>query len=44
MSCVPERDIMLTTNVYLIQHKKRKNPCRWSGVFSVTYQGIKNDT
>jgi hypothetical protein len=41
---VPERDIMLTTFVYHIQPKKRKNSCRWPGVFSVTYQGIKNDT
>ncbi|PAK41584.1 hypothetical protein CHH47_29035 [Priestia megaterium] len=42
--CVPERGIMLTNFVYHIQHKKRKNSCRWSGVFSVTYQGIKSDT
>ncbi|PGK57779.1 hypothetical protein CN918_07805 [Priestia megaterium] len=36
LSCVPERDIMLTNVVYHIQHKKRKNSCRRSGVFSVT--------
>jgi len=39
------RTIMrLTKFAYHIQHKKRKNSCRWSGVFSVTYQGIKSDT
>ncbi|MED4319840.1 hypothetical protein P4722_31830, partial [Priestia megaterium] len=32
-----------TNFVYHIQHKKRKNSCRWPGVFSVTYQGIKSD-
>jgi len=42
--CVPERDIMLTSNAYRIQLKKRKNSCCWTGVFSVTYQGIKSDT
>jgi len=41
--CVPEKLIMLATFVYHIQHKKRKNSCRWPGVFSVTYQGIKSD-
>jgi hypothetical protein len=32
--CVPERGIMLTTDVYDIQPKKRKNSCAYSGVFS----------
>jgi len=44
LGCVLERDIMLTTAVYDIQLKKRKNSCCWPGVFSVTYQGIKSDT
>jgi len=35
---------MLTNFVYRIQLKNRKNSCRWPGVFSVTYQGIKSDT
>ena len=39
-ACLPD----LTNFVYHIQHKKRKNSCRWTGVFSVTYQGIKSDT
>jgi hypothetical protein len=37
--CVPERDIMLTTNVYGIQLKKRKNSCAYSGVFSEVMLG-----
>jgi hypothetical protein len=40
LSCVPERDIMLTTDVYDIQPKKRKNSCAYSGVFSEVMLGV----
>jgi hypothetical protein len=37
--CVPERDIMLTSAVYDIQAKKRKNSCAYSGIFSEVMLG-----
>jgi hypothetical protein len=37
--CVPERVIMLTTHVYDIQLKNRKNSCAYSGVFSKVMLG-----
>ncbi|QDZ87912.1 hypothetical protein D0441_26720 [Priestia megaterium] len=37
--CVPERDLMLTTFVYHIHHKKRKSSCAYSGAFSKVMLG-----
>jgi hypothetical protein len=37
LGCVPERDIMLTENLYHIHLKKEKLPTDW-GVFSVYHR------